>query len=81
MNNQGVIQYLSASIYEDLGCSWNESVVLFATEMFQNCYDNVRFNLEGYAVLTEKPSTTWMRAPGINKINKINNLILSSFKV
>ncbi|XP_026467617.1 xanthine dehydrogenase-like [Ctenocephalides felis] len=76
VNNQGVIQYLSASIYEDLGCSWNESVVLFATEMFQNCYDNVRFNLEGYAVLTEKPSTTWMRAPGATEgVAMIENIM------
>lgn len=77
VNKQGNIQYLTASVYTDLGCSKNENVNIFVAEMFPNCYDNTRFALKAYSVLTEKPSTTWMRAPGIimSKISKIINYI------
>ncbi|XP_026467610.1 indole-3-acetaldehyde oxidase-like [Ctenocephalides felis] len=76
VNKIGQIQSLKNDFYEDVGHSLNESTFIFVNEMFQNCYDNSPFTFKQYAVITEKPSSTWTRAPGaIDAVAVIENIM------
>ncbi|KAI5646251.1 molybdopterin-binding domain of aldehyde dehydrogenase domain-containing protein [Phthorimaea operculella] len=63
VDDKGVIQYLKNHFYQDVGCSFNESLAAFTAEHFSNGYDSKRWFLEANSVLTDTPSNTWCRAP------------------
>ncbi|XP_065561755.1 uncharacterized protein LOC136028074 isoform X2 [Artemia franciscana] len=50
--------------YNDTGCDKNEAASFQAALQFYNCYDAEAYKITPYVVLTDTPSTTWMRAPG-----------------
>ncbi|XP_033150125.1 LOW QUALITY PROTEIN: aldehyde oxidase 4 [Drosophila busckii] len=63
----GSILMLSNNYYEDAGWSLNENVVEFLTlSALTNGYNltNLNFKVQGTAVRTDAPSSTWCRAPG-----------------
>ncbi|XP_072939910.1 xanthine dehydrogenase-like [Epargyreus clarus] len=63
VNNDGEIQYLKNSFYQDNGNSSNETVSPMTVEHFKNCYDSRRWKVEANSVITDTPSNTWCRAP------------------
>ncbi|XP_075976749.1 xanthine dehydrogenase-like [Anticarsia gemmatalis] len=63
VNDEGEIQYLKNIIYQENGCSWNESMGYTTVNHFRNCYDTKRWYIEANAVMTDTASNTWCRAP------------------
>ncbi|CAH1403041.1 unnamed protein product [Nezara viridula] len=64
VDDNGQIQYLNADLYEDMGCTFSDNVLIFTTDGIKNCYDFSSWTLNFYLVKTDIPSTTWTRAPG-----------------
>ncbi|KAJ6644053.1 Xanthine dehydrogenase [Pseudolycoriella hygida] len=83
VDDNGKIQKLKNNFAQDYGCSLNESVEIFVTEFFNNCYLTDTWDSKGQMVRTDAPSHTWCRAPGttedytnrlkeIDEFNKMN---------
>ncbi|KAF6205375.1 hypothetical protein GE061_019546 [Apolygus lucorum] len=64
VNKFGKIQYLNVDFYENYGCSINDDLTPLIQDSIRNCYDWSSFRMRFYVVITDLPSTTWMRAPG-----------------
>ncbi|XP_054283338.1 xanthine dehydrogenase-like [Macrosteles quadrilineatus] len=65
VDNNGVIQRLKIKYYNDKGASFNDSITAPLTiPSFPNIYDSSTWNVDAYDVLTDKATTTFMRAPG-----------------
>ncbi|KAJ2951443.1 hypothetical protein O0L34_g13596 [Tuta absoluta] len=63
VDDKGAIQYLKNTFYQDVGCSFNESMAAFTAEHSYNGYDSKRWFIEANSVLTDTASNTWCRAP------------------
>jgi xanthine dehydrogenase molybdopterin-binding subunit B len=61
----GKLRAVKGKIYGDVGCSTNESPVMYAANMAQNCYYSPKWNYVPVSVLTNTPSNTWTRSPGL----------------
>ncbi|KAI5750912.1 hypothetical protein M8J77_002372 [Diaphorina citri] len=70
VDDNGVIQTLNSAINVDEGASMNESgVEVMALGLRQTCpYDSSTFNIVLNSVLTDTPTTTWVRSPGATEI-------------
>ncbi|XP_026687972.1 xanthine dehydrogenase 2-like, partial [Diaphorina citri] len=70
VDDNGVIQTLNSAINVDEGASMNESSVeVMALGLRQTCpYDSSTFNIVLNSVLTDTPTTTWVRSPGATEI-------------
>lgn len=66
IDDDGKIQYLNATLVEDVGCSNNENILSYVTEGFPNCYNKESFSVATAAVITDLPSNTYARAPGMS---------------
>lgn len=66
VDDNGKIQYLEASIVEDQGCSNNENILSYTVGGFPNGYNSDYYSLKTATVLTDLPSNTFARAPGMN---------------
>ncbi|KAH8382926.1 hypothetical protein KR009_005851 [Drosophila setifemur] len=79
VKSNGKIVGLSNDFYEDAGWSPNESPIQgHSTFTAANCYDfsGSNFKINGNAVLTDAPSSTWCRAPGsVEGIAMMENMI------
>ncbi|XP_052742256.1 uncharacterized protein LOC112057840 [Bicyclus anynana] len=76
VDDDGVIQYLHASITEDAGYSHNENLLDFVAGAFKSCYNTEYFNLKTYAVTTDLNSNSYVRAPGtLEGVMSIENII------
>ncbi|KAJ8719479.1 hypothetical protein PYW08_011654 [Mythimna loreyi] len=64
VNDDGEIQYLNASIIQDNGYSNNENLLEFIVKNFPNGYDTKYWSVKTATVTTDKPSNTFIRAPG-----------------
>lgn len=64
INDDGKIQYLTATVIEDDGCSHNENILAYTIGGFPNCYDTDSYSVKAAAVLTDLPSNSFARAPG-----------------
>ncbi|KAH8311383.1 hypothetical protein KR044_005999, partial [Drosophila immigrans] len=75
----GKLLGLQNDFYEDAGWNLNESPVDgHSTTTASNCYDfsDSNFKINGHAVLTDAPSSTWCRAPGsVEGIAMMENII------
>lgn len=65
VDENGEIQYLNIVYYQDNGCSKNETISPITAHHFPNCYESKRWHIEASSVITDVPSTTWCRAPGL----------------
>ena len=73
VNDDGVIQYLMASVYEDDGVAQNDPVVpILVIPAFPQIYDSSTWTVNAYDVRTDKATTCWMRGPGKFYISLIN---------
>ncbi|PZC82143.1 hypothetical protein B5X24_HaOG210951 [Helicoverpa armigera] len=85
VNAQGEIQYLKNTVYQDGGCSYNETLTMITIQHFYNCYNHKRWYVSTNSVLTDKPSNTWCRAPfsaeGVAMIELIMERIAFSLKL
>lgn len=65
VNDQGVIQYLMASLYENSGITLNDPVLPFLViPAFSMIYDSSTWTVNAYYVKTDKATSSWVRAPG-----------------
>ncbi|XP_064547330.1 uncharacterized protein LOC135434622 isoform X2 [Drosophila montana] len=75
----GKIVGLENDFYEDAGWNTNESPISgHSTGTAANCYDftDANYKINGNAVLTDAPSSTWCRAPGsVEGIAMIENIV------
>ncbi|XP_050079113.1 uncharacterized protein LOC126565956 [Anopheles maculipalpis] len=60
----GRIVRLSNTYHEDLGASQYEAMTMLFREAFRNCYSDDSWRLRLRGVLSDSPSTTWLRSPG-----------------
>ncbi|KAM3962034.1 uncharacterized protein ACR2FA_003926 [Aphomia sociella] len=67
VDDDGVIQYLDATIIQDQGYSINDSVVSYTAEGFPNCYKSDYMNVKFASVFTDLPCNTFVRAPGTSE--------------
>lgn len=65
VDNRGEIQYMDATFYVNDGFSRNENENLYSTESLKNCYNSNRWKVDSFGVITDAPSNTFMRAPGL----------------
>ncbi|XP_052742295.1 uncharacterized protein LOC112057810 [Bicyclus anynana] len=63
VNDNGEIQYLNITYYQDNGCSNNETISPMTVLHFPNCYNSKRWRIEASSAITDTPSATWCRAP------------------
>lgn len=63
-DDNGKIQKLKNTFYEDHGCSDNEPIEYFTSSTFANSYNKEFYELKVNSVKTDAPSTTWTRSPG-----------------
>ncbi|EDW59395.1 uncharacterized protein AOX3 [Drosophila virilis] len=75
----GKIVGLENDFYEDAGWNSNESPISGeSTSTAANCYDftDANYKVNGNAVLTDAPSSTWCRAPGsVEGIAMMENIV------
>ncbi|BES97396.1 Molybdopterin-Hypothetical protein domain of aldehyde dehydrogenase [Nesidiocoris tenuis] len=64
VDDNGEIQYLNASLWQDNGYCPNDSAIGGTINSVSNIYDSSTWKLTGYEVTTDTPSNTWCRAPG-----------------
>ncbi|XP_012545633.1 LOW QUALITY PROTEIN: uncharacterized protein LOC101738607 [Bombyx mori] len=65
VNRSGVIQHMNFyKLYEDNGYKVNETLTFLGTDMFNNCYNNSRWNYQCYDSITDTAKNTWCRSPG-----------------
>ncbi|XP_056643711.1 xanthine dehydrogenase-like isoform X1 [Diorhabda sublineata] len=64
VNASGVIQYLEAELYSDMGIGGNEPFESLMVASFQNCYDSRTWEFSTYAVKTDMHANCYTRAPG-----------------
>ncbi|XP_045518198.1 xanthine dehydrogenase/oxidase-like [Pieris brassicae] len=64
VDDNGLIQYLKNTFYQDKGHSINEILFPLTIAHSFSCYDTKRWGIEANTVLTDKPSNTWCRGPG-----------------
>ncbi|XP_053676028.1 uncharacterized protein LOC128726255 [Anopheles nili] len=60
----GRILRLLNTYHEDQGASQYEAMAMLFREAFRNCYSDDRWRLQLRGVLSDSPSTTWLRSPG-----------------
>ncbi|XP_073971381.1 uncharacterized protein isoform X1 [Rhodnius prolixus] len=63
-DENGKIQELKVSVYDDVGCSYNDPSSLLIPPGLYNAYDFSTWKIDIYTVLTDNASAAWMRAPG-----------------
>lgn len=68
VNGKGVIQHMDAHLYTDVGIVGNEHMEPVFLLAFENCYDISTWNFSTYMVVTDMPSNTFTRAPGMSFI-------------
>ncbi|KAJ8952860.1 hypothetical protein NQ314_007466 [Rhamnusium bicolor] len=61
VNDQGVIQYLEADLYSDVGVGGNETPSV--TALFENCYNTSTWSFSTYSVNTDTHANCSARAP------------------
>lgn len=71
----GKIQYLNLDNYEDHGYKINEQFNLLGLGVYNNAYDNSRWNFRTFSSTTDTAKNTWARAPGSLKIIIIDSYI------
>ncbi|XP_047987082.1 indole-3-acetaldehyde oxidase-like [Leguminivora glycinivorella] len=64
VDDRGEIQYLDYNLYEDLGYVYSDQFVILISSGIKNCYENSRWSMKIYDVLTDTATSTWMRSPG-----------------
>ncbi|XP_063618136.1 xanthine dehydrogenase/oxidase-like [Cydia splendana] len=64
VDDRGEIQYLEYQLYEDLGYTFSDQFIILVSSGIKNCYENSRWSMKVFNVLTDKPTSTWFRAPG-----------------
>ncbi|XP_018569701.1 xanthine dehydrogenase/oxidase-like [Anoplophora glabripennis] len=64
VNDKGVIQYLEADLYSDVGVGGNEPIIDHLLKGYQNGYDISRWYFSIYTVSTDTPANCFTRAPG-----------------
>jgi xanthine dehydrogenase/oxidase len=64
-DDDGKIQKLLNEFVQDMGCSPNEPIHFNTRDFLCNCYDKKNFTLIAKAILTDAPSNSWCRGPGI----------------
>lgn len=65
VNNQGVIQYLDAELYSDVGVGGNEPLDPFIRDTFTSGYDTDTWNYTTHIVKTDTTPPCWTRSPGL----------------
>ncbi|XP_061707826.1 uncharacterized protein LOC133518213 [Cydia pomonella] len=64
VDDRGEIQYLEYHMYEDHGYVFGDQFVILAPPAIKNCYENSRWSMKIFNVLTDTAAATWMRSPG-----------------
>ncbi|XP_049874984.1 uncharacterized protein LOC126373065 [Pectinophora gossypiella] len=64
VSKTGEIQYVNYDLYEDNGFIVNEPLALFTLDIYNNCYNNARWNFRCFNTLTDTAKNTWCRSPG-----------------
>lgn len=67
---RGKVQYCNENIYMDNGYVVSEVINEGALVMYNNCYDESRWDCKLYNVTTDTASNTWCRAPGKCQFDK-----------
>lgn len=60
----GKIQYCIEKQYMDNGHVVDEPLFLATLDVYNNCYEKLRWNYRVYSVTTDTASNTWCRSPG-----------------
>lgn len=64
VNDAGIIQYLNADLYTDVGSISNEIPYSGILQIFVGSYMSDIYTVEMNAAVTDTPPNTWARAPG-----------------
>ncbi|KAK5639262.1 hypothetical protein RI129_011754 [Pyrocoelia pectoralis] len=64
VNDTGVIQYLNAALYSDLGYAGSENLSGEVLNIFANSFEHDTWNAKMFSTKTDTTQGTWCRAPG-----------------
>ncbi|XP_053662777.1 xanthine dehydrogenase/oxidase-like [Anopheles marshallii] len=67
VDNEGNIKQLSNNFLQDYGSSRNDDVLTFTNDAFNLSYNSSTWTFKGKPILTDAPSNTFARAPGITE--------------
>lgn len=76
VDENGEIQYLNSSVYEDYGLSPNDNGLFFTMKHLPNVYDVSTWNISVNGVTTDNASNTYIRAPGSTEAIAIIDTIM-----
>lgn len=66
VDNEGTIQYLNTTAYEDAGIAFNDNAILpFMVNAYSNVYSTESWDVKLFDVRTDKPCNCWTRGPGM----------------
>ncbi|XP_052896949.1 xanthine dehydrogenase/oxidase-like [Anopheles moucheti] len=67
VDNEGNIKQLSNNFLQDYGSSRNDDALMFTNDTFNLSYNSSTWTFKGKPILTDAPSNTWARAPGMTE--------------
>ncbi|XP_050344182.1 uncharacterized protein LOC126769434 [Nymphalis io] len=84
VNEDGLIQYLKNTFYQDCGYSFNEMIAERTVKHFNSCYESKSWKIEANSIITDNASNTYCRSPssaeGIAMIENIMEYIAYSLR-
>ncbi|XP_026494618.2 uncharacterized protein LOC113399655 [Vanessa tameamea] len=76
VNEDGLIQYLKNTFYQDCGYSFNEIISETTIKHFYSCYESKRWKIEANSIITDTASNTYCRSPSSTEgIAMIENIM------
>jgi len=80
-DKDGKIEYAIIDVFQDCGCSLNESPMPIFEAFFNSCYGTKGYKIAGHEILTNKASNGPIRGPGSQANLKVQKKLFKTYFV